>query len=105
MNQDKKTRGAGSKKTLKIGSLTVTTTAVVLAIFILINLFVSELPTTVTKIDLSSSSLYTVSDESEAVIRGIGEDVHFYILTERGNENENVVRLLDRYRDMNDRVS
>ena len=28
MNQDKKTRGAGSKKTLKIGSLTVTTTAV-----------------------------------------------------------------------------
>ena len=105
MNQEKKTRGTGSRKTLKIGSLTVTTTAVVLAIFILINLFVSELPTTVTKIDLSSSSLYTVSDESETVIRGIGEDVHFYILTERGNENENVVRLLDRYRDINGRVS
>ena len=87
---EKKIRTPGSGKTLKIGSLTVTTTAVVVAIFVLFNLFVSELPTTFTKLDRSASSLYTVSDESAAVIGKIDGDVHFYILTQRGNENPNI---------------
>ena len=94
-----------NRRTLKIGSLTVTNTAVVIAIFVLVNLFVNGLPASVTKFDRSASSLYTVSDESAAVIRSIGEDVHFYILTERGNESMIVTQLLDRYRDMNSHIS
>ncbi len=102
---EKKTRTPGSRKTLKIGSLTVTTTAVVVAIFVLFNLFVSELPTTFTKLDRSASSLFTVSDESAAVIGKIEGDVHFYILTQRGNENPNITRLLDRYHDLNSHIT
>ena len=102
---EKKAKAPVNRRTLKIGSLTVTTTAVVVAIFVLVNLFVSSLPSSVTKFDQSASSLYTVSDESAAVIRSVGEDVHFYILTERGNESMIVTQLLDRYHDMNSHIS
>ena len=101
----KKPKNPAGRKTLKIGSLTVTTTAVVAAIFILLNLFVSNLPSSFTKFDNSATSLYTVSDESAAVVRGIGEDVKFYILTERGNESVILTQLLDRYRDLNSHIS
>ena len=101
----KKVKKPGGLKTLKIGSLTVTTTVVVVAIFILVNLFVSNLPTSFTKFDNSAASLYTVSDESAAVIRKIGEDVKFYILTERGNESVILTELLDRYHDLNAHIT
>ena len=104
-NPEKKTKVPMNRRTLKIGSLTITTTAVVVAVFVLLNLLVSELPTKFTKFDRSTSSLYTVSDESAAVIRKIGEDVHFYILTERGNESMIITQLLDRYKDLNSHIS
>ena len=78
---------------------------IAVAAFIFLNLLVSELPTTFTKFDRSASSLYTVSDESAAVLSKIDGDVHFYILTQRGNEDEKITRLLDRYHDLNGRVT
>ena len=103
--EEKKTKAPADRRVLKIGSLTVTTTVVVVAIFVLINLLVSALPTSFTKFDRSPSSLYTVSDESEAVIRAVNGDVHYYILTERGNESMIVTQLLDRYHDLNSHIT
>ncbi|MBQ5355659.1 MAG: hypothetical protein IIU08_07295, partial [Clostridia bacterium] len=104
-NQEKKVKTPANRRALKIGSLTVTTTAVVIIIAVLVNLVVAELPSNLTKFDASVSGLYTLSEESAEVIRGIGEDVHFYILTERGNESMIVTQLLDRYRDLNSHIS
>ena len=103
--QEKKVKTPANRRALKIGSLTVTTTAVVIVICVLVNLLVSELPSNLTKFDASVSGLYTVSDESAEVIRGIAEDVHFYILTERGNESMIITQLLDRYKDLNSHIS
>ena len=65
MNSEKKIKKAkapaAGRKALKIGSFSITVTAVVIGIAILLNLFVNELPGTITKLDTSSLQLFTVS--------------------------------------------
>ncbi|MBE6615485.1 MAG: hypothetical protein E7631_09300 [Ruminococcaceae bacterium] len=106
MNNEKKTKTSGSrnKKTLKIGSFSVTVTAVVIVIAVLVNLFVNELPGTITKLDTSSLQLYTVGEETEGVLASVDRDVHFYLLAERGTEDSTITGLLERYEALNDHV-
>ena len=104
-NETKAPKRAVNKKILKIGSVSVTTTAVVIAIFIVVNLLVGELPSTATKFDLSARELFTISEETETVLARVNEDVHFYLLTQRGNENPTIREMLERYHALNPRVT
>ena len=100
----KKTRTPGGKRVLKLGSLSLTTTAVVIAVIVVLNLFVSELPATVTKFDGSALGLYTVGEETETFLSGMDTDVHLYLLAERGMEDTTILTLLERYEAMNRHV-
>ncbi|MBR5444933.1 MAG: hypothetical protein IKV57_02345, partial [Clostridia bacterium] len=99
MNNEKKTKTSGSRnrKMLKIGSFSVTVIAVVIVIAVLVNLFVGELPGTITKLDTSTLQLYTVGEETEGVLAGVDRDVYFYVLAERGTEDTTITSLLERY--------
>ncbi|MBQ8641379.1 MAG: Gldg family protein [Clostridia bacterium] len=106
MNNEKKTKTSGSRnrKTLKIGSFSITVTVVVIAIAVLLNLFVNELPGTVTKLDTSALQLYTVGEETEGVLAAVDRDVQIYVLAERGTEDATITGLLERYEALNDHV-
>ena len=108
MNQttekQKKTRAPGGKRVLKLGSISLTTTAVVIAVVVVLNLLVGELPATVTKIDQSALGLYTVGEETETILAGVDTDVHFYVLAERGMEDTTILTLLERYEALNHHV-
>ncbi len=106
MNTEKKTNKntPRNRKTLKIGSFGVTLTAVVIGIAILLNLFVAELPGTLTKLDTSAIGLYTVGTETEEIVTALDRDVRFYVLAERGTEDATIVGLLERYEALNDRI-
>lgn len=99
--KEKKTRAPGSRKVLRLGSLSLTMTAVVIAVVVVLNLFVHELPATVTKFDQSALGLYTVGEETETILSGVDTDVHMYLLAERGMENATILTLLERYEAMN----
>lgn len=86
-----------NKKYLKIGSFSLTMTAVVIAVVIVANLFIAELPATWTKYDLSSASLYSVGTETETILASVDEDVTFTLLAQRGNEDQTILELLERY--------
>ena len=106
MNNENKTMNKKlNKKYLKIGSFSMVMTAVVLAAVILLNLFVSEIPSTYTKYDLSSLQLYSISEETEKILAGVDEDIHIYILTQRGYESANTAELLDRYEALNSHIT
>ena len=94
-----------NKKYLKIGSFSITMTAVVIAVVVVVNLFVSEIPSTYTKFDMSNLELYTIGGESEAVINSVDDDVVFYILAQRGAEDSTISELLGRYAAMNSHIS
>ena len=100
----KKTRTPGGKRVLKLGSIILTTMAVVVAVVLVLNLFVSELPATVTKFYGSALGLYTVGEETETILSGVDTDVHLYLLAERGMEDTTILTLLERYEAMNRHV-
>ena len=106
MNNETKTpKKSVNRKALKIGSISITTTAVVIAIFIVVNLFVGELPSTATKFDLSERALFTISDETKEVLSRVDEDVKIYLLTQRGQENPTIREMLERYHALNSHVT
>lgn len=55
--------------------------------------------------DFTTSGIYTLSGESERIVRGIGADVTFYVFLAKGEPEHTQVReLLDRYRALSPRV-
>ncbi|MBQ4354398.1 MAG: Gldg family protein [Clostridia bacterium] len=101
---EKKPKAGLNKKYLKIGSFSITMTAVVIAIVIAANLFIAEIPTTYTKYDLSSASLYSIGAETETILADVDEDVTFTLLAQRGSEDETIVELIGRYAALNSRI-
>ena len=89
----------GSKRTLRSGSYAAVLAMAVLAVVILINLVVQALPSKWTEFDISTSSLFTLSDTSKNLLRELNSDVTAYYLAESGQEDTNITRLLDRYAD------
>ena len=89
----------GSKRTLRSGSYATVLAVAVLAVVILINLVVQALPSKWTEFDISTSSLFTLSDTSKNLLHELNGDVTAYYLAESGQEDTNITRLLDRYAD------
>jgi len=93
-----------NKKYLKIGSFSLTMTAVVIAVVVVVNLFAAEIPATYTKFDLTSQSLFSIGAETETILASVDEDVTFTILAQRGNEDTTIMSLLERYQALNDHI-
>lgn len=71
--------------------------ALVIAIAIVVNLLVSSLPSTQTQLDMTSSNLYSLSDQTRQILSTLDKDVDLYLLATTGYEDSTICRLLDRY--------
>ena len=89
----------GSKKAFRNGLYASALTVVVLAAVVLLNLVVQALPTKYTELDISTSSMFTLSDTSKNLLHELQTDVTAYYLAVSGQEDTNITRLLDRYAD------
>ncbi len=89
----------GGKK-FKIGTYTVGTTIVVLAILVVINMCVSALPLKWTSFDLTSNDLYSISDQTEQILESLDEPVKVYWIVQDGSEDDAVEKLLANYADL-----
>lgn len=87
----------GNKRTLHSGVYASVLAVVVLAVVILLNLVIRALPTKYTQYDISTTSLFTLSETTENLLRELNTDVTAYYLAESGQEDANITRLLDRY--------
>ncbi|HRL04460.1 MAG TPA: ABC transporter, partial [Gemmiger formicilis] len=85
----------GSKRALHRGMYA--SALAVLAVIILVNLVIRALPTKYTEYDISTTSLFTLSDTTENLLHELNADVTAYYLAESGQEDANITRLLDRY--------
>ncbi len=86
------------------GTYSLLVSAVVLAILIVVNIFVSALPTTYTKYDISSSKLYSITSNTKVVVNGLAEDVTIYWIVQSGEEDEIIENLLSRYESLSDHI-
>ena len=82
---------------LKGGSYSLIITAVLLAILIVVNIFASTMPTTLTKFDISSSKLYSITSNTKAVVNNLQQDVTIYWVVQQDQEDSIIENLLGKY--------
>ena len=86
------------------GSYSLTISVVVLAILIVVNIFASALPTTMTKYDISASKLYSITSNTKVVVNALEQDVTIYWVVQSGQEDEVIENLLGKYDSLSDHI-
>ena len=86
------------------GSYAMGMTGMILALILVINLIIGALPLKYTKFDLSKSGLYTIGEETKAVLAELQEDVSLYFLTKSGSEDTTIETLLRAYESESEHV-
>lgn len=90
---------------LKSGSYTVTVSAVVIAIVIAINFFVSVLPQSVRELDLTKESIYTIGDTTKQIVGALDEKVDLYYICEEGKEDSRVDKMIANYEGLSENLT
>lgn len=87
------------------GSYSLMLTAIVLALLIVVNILVSVLPTNLTKYDISSAKLYSITSNTKAVVNALEEDVTIYWIVQSDMEDEIIQNLLGKYESLSEHIS
>ena len=88
----------------RAGSYAAFAGVLVVAIAVAANLLAGALPESVTQLDLTSQSLFTLSDQTKRIAASLDKDVTLYLLATSGNEDETISRLLSRYAALSDHI-
>lgn len=89
---------------MKGGSYSLAVTAIVLAILIVVNIFVSVMPANLTKLDISSSKLYSITSNTKAVVNNLQQDVTIYWVVQADKEDSVIENLLAKYDSPSDHI-
>ena len=79
------------------GTYTILLTALVTAILIMVNVFAHALPASMTKQDISSSRLYSITSNTKVVLNNLSKDITIYWIVQAGEEDDILQNLLDKY--------
>lgn len=92
------------KVALRGGSYSIALTVMVLAILIVVNVFVSALPSSVTKYDISSSQLYSITSNTKAVVNNLQQDITIYWVVQAEEEDDIIENLLSKYESLSKHI-
>lgn len=87
------------------GSYALAVTAVVLAILIAANILASVLPTVLTKLDISSTKLYSITSSTKVVVNNLQKDVTIYWVVQSDQEDEVIENLLGKYESLSPHIT
>ena len=99
--KDKMKKAFQSRKFTGGAYATVISVAVI-AIVLLINFIFTELDI---NFDTSSQQLYTISDKSKELVKDIEDEITLYYLVELGNEDAQIVEVINRFKQINNNIS
>ncbi len=89
----------------KGGSYSLAVTAIVLSILIAVNILASVLPTSVTKYDITSTNLYSVTSSTKVVVNALEKDVTIYWIVQADEEDEVIENLLGKYESLSSHIT
>ncbi len=92
-------------KAFRVGSYALAVSAVVLAILIAVNVFVSALPASLTHQDISAAQLYSVTGNTKSVVANLSDEVTIYWIVQSGEEDEIIQNLLEKYESLSDYIT
>lgn len=93
-------KGSFRTRSFRAGGYSLAAAAVVVAIAVAVNLVVGVLPADWTKIDLTSTGLYSLSSQTQQMVSALEEEVNVYWIVQSDTEDDTIGELLDRYEDL-----
>jgi ABC-2 type transport system permease protein len=99
-----KRRYSVSVKHISLGAYSTGMTAIAVAIAVVLNLVVAELPAEWTAVDVTNEKLYSLTDQTKEFIDTIQEDVTIYVLGTKDNQDEILAQTLERYEDSSEHI-
>lgn len=93
-----------NKTAFKGGTYSIVITVIVLAILIVINIFASVLPSSLTRYDISQTRLYSVTSNTKVVVNALDKDVTIYWIVQSGEEDDVIEKLLDKYKTLSGHI-
>lgn len=100
-----KSSPVSSRVAAKGGSYSFALTAIVLAILVAVNIFASVLPSSMTKYDITSTNLYSITSNTKVVVNALSKDVNIYWIVQADEENEILENLLGKYESLSSHIS
>lgn len=91
-------------KSFKYGGFSAAVTAVALAVAVGVNLIISALPSMYTKFDVSASRIYTLSKDTEEIVKGVNQEVTMFLVAQSGSEDDVIYKTLERYAAFNGNI-
>lgn len=101
----KKLKAAGGGVRVRYGSYRYAIIAIVLAILVVINLIVANLPSAMINIDISNTSYYSIGDTTKSIVGNLDMDVDIYVLIDEESADTLVDEMLERYEDLSDYIT
>lgn len=89
----------------KGGTYSLTMTIIVMAILVAVNVFVSVLPANMTKLDISSSQLYSITSNTKVVVNALEKDVTIYWIVQSEKEDSVIENLLAKYDSLSEHLT
>lgn len=89
---------------MKGGSYSLAMTGIVLAILVVVNIFASVLPTTLTQYDISSAKLFSISSNTKVVVNALKKDVTIYWIVQADAEDDVIKNLLAKYESLSEHI-
>lgn len=96
--------GAG-RHSSRAGAFSAGLTALAVAAVIVFNLLASQLPSSVTQFDLTSSKIYNITDTTTTYLSKIDQDVAIHVLADKKSVDSRIVRFLDKYASLSKHLS
>lgn len=99
-----KRRYTTSVKNISLGAYSVTGIAIMLAIIVITNMAIKELPASVTNFDITNDKLYSITDQTKEFLDTLDEDITIYVLANEDNQDQTLAQTLKRYEEYSDRI-
>lgn len=79
--------------------------AAAIAVVVVINIIMGEMPGSWTAIDLTSQKLYSLTDQTKEFVAGMEEDVTIYVMVKEENRDTTLGQTLERYDDLSGHIT
>ena len=93
-----------NKRAFRKDSYSAAMSVVVIAIVVVLNLIVGQIPSKYTEFDISTGKLYTIGDETKKVLKNLDEDITIHYIVQSGNEDSTVEKLLNQYQENSSKI-
>ncbi len=99
-----KNKNAFRKKLLHNGAYSIFLSLAVIGVLVALNFLVSALPASIRSLDFSEQKMFSISDQTKKLVRGLDEDVTLYFVVQSGKEDAVIEDLLARYADLSKHI-